>query len=235
MAPAQVRHRVQPSATSPRTTCSRWRRCVSDCGSDTVERFAPGDLGSADEIDRPPVGPRCAVWTRIGSTRLAIPQRARTGWRRSASGFLVLACFRRVHRHAAAQAHADRGAALSVDPHLLANLHRDTSEEELISFKLAHAEEVTVTITDSAGRHRRPRSVRDRPVARYKQFSPALERPARNGVHPHGRHRPGRAPTIVTPSTPARLPPQGNINVRVYLREQRRAVLSPTGFTLVRP
>ena len=43
-------------------------------------------------------------------------------------------------------------------------------KEELISFKLAHAEEVTVTITDSAGRTVAT-LVRDRPVARYKQFS----------------------------------------------------------------
>ena len=104
---------------------------------------------------------------------------------------------------------------------------------EQISFKLANAERVTVTILDSDERTVAT-LVRDRPVARYKQFS--LRWNGREGTAyiktvaagPDGT-------TIVTPLNTGAPAPAGEYHVRVYLREQRRAVLSPTGFTLVRP
>jgi hypothetical protein len=104
---------------------------------------------------------------------------------------------------------------------------------EPISFKLANAEPVSVTIVDSAERTVAT-LVRDRPVARYKQF--ALRWNGREGTAyiktvaagPDGT-------TIVTPVNTGAPAPAGEYHVRVYLQEQRRAVLSPTGFMLVRP
>jgi hypothetical protein len=104
---------------------------------------------------------------------------------------------------------------------------------EPISFKLANAERVTVTILGSDERIVAT-LVSDRPVARYKQFS--LRWNGREGtayiktvaLGPDGT-------TIVTPVNTGAPAPAGEYHVRVYLREQRRAVLSPTGFTLVRP
>jgi hypothetical protein len=106
-------------------------------------------------------------------------------------------------------------------------------KEEPISFKLANAERVTVTILDSA-EDTVATLMRDRPVARYKQFS--LRWNGREGTAyiktvatgPDGT-------TIVTPVNTGAPSPAGEYHVRVYLHEQRRAVLSPGGFTLVRP
>lgn len=103
---------------------------------------------------------------------------------------------------------------------------------EPISFKLANAERVTVTILD-ADERTVATLVRDRPVARYKQF--ALRWNGHEGTAyiktvaavPDGT-------TIVTPVNTGAPAPAGEYHVRVYLHEQRRAVLSPTGFTLVR-
>jgi uncharacterized protein YjdB len=103
---------------------------------------------------------------------------------------------------------------------------------ERISFKLANAERVTVTILDSDERTVATLA-RARPVARYKQFS--LRWNGREGTAyikavtagPDGT-------TIVTPVNTGSPAPAGEYRVRVYLHEQRRAVLSPTGFTLVR-
>jgi hypothetical protein len=106
-------------------------------------------------------------------------------------------------------------------------------KEESISFKLAHAEDVTVTIVDSAG-NTVATLVRDRPVARYKQFS--LSWDGRQGTArgytvaggPDGT-------TIVTPVNTGRPAPAGEYRVQVNLRGQHdRSVFSPSGFTLVR-
>jgi hypothetical protein len=106
-------------------------------------------------------------------------------------------------------------------------------KEELISFKLAHAEEVTVTITDSAGRTVAT-LVRDEPVARYKQFS--LRWNGRMGTaHGHTVLSGPDGTTIVTPMNDGRPAPAGEYRVWVSLREQHRSLPSPTGFTLVRP
>jgi hypothetical protein len=104
---------------------------------------------------------------------------------------------------------------------------------EPISFKLANAERVTVTILDSA-EDTVATLVRDQPVARYKQF--ALRWNGRTGTaHSHTVAAGPDGTTIVTPVNTGAPAPTGEYRVRVYLREQRRAVLSPTGFTLVRP
>jgi len=75
--------------------------------------------------------------------------------------------------------------------------------------------------------------VRDRPLTRYKQFS--LRWNGRRGpAHgytvlsaPHGR-------ASLLPANQGPLAPAGEYRVRVSLREQRREVLSPRAFTLVR-
>ncbi len=103
---------------------------------------------------------------------------------------------------------------------------------EPISFKLANAEAVTVTILDSAERTVAT-LVRDRPVARYKQL--ALRWNGREGTARIKTVTTGPdGTTIVTLVNTGAPAPAGEYHVRVYLHELRRAVLSPTGFTLVR-
>ncbi len=105
-------------------------------------------------------------------------------------------------------------------------------KEELISFKLAHAEAVTVTIIDSAG-NTVATLVREQPVARYKQFS--LRWDGRLGTAHSQTVRLGAdGTTIVAPAIAGRPAPAGEYRVRVSLRELRRSVLSPDSFTLVR-
>jgi hypothetical protein len=105
-------------------------------------------------------------------------------------------------------------------------------KQERISFKLAAADEVTVTIADSAERTVAT-LVSGRLVARYKQFS----------LRWNGRTGTARAytvaggtdgTTIVTPVNTGPPAPAGEYRVRVALRAQNRTVISPTGFTLVR-
>jgi hypothetical protein len=105
---------------------------------------------------------------------------------------------------------------------------------ERISFKLARADEVTVTIIDADG-DTVATLVHDRPVPRYKQLS----------LRWNGREGTARAYTvalsadglskIVTPLVDGKPAPAGEYRVRVRLREQIREVLSPRSFTLVRP
>jgi hypothetical protein len=105
-------------------------------------------------------------------------------------------------------------------------------KEEHISFKLARADRVTVTVLDSA---ERPIAtlVREHPVVRYKQFS--LRWNGRTGSA--GRYTVAIGPegtTIVTPVNTGPPAPAGEYHVRVVLHEQNRTVVSPNGFTLVR-
>ncbi|HYM45777.1 MAG TPA: hypothetical protein VES65_06395 [Solirubrobacteraceae bacterium] len=109
--------------------------------------------------------------------------------------------------------------------------------EERISFKLAQADEVTVTILDSAG-DTTATLVRDWPVARYKQFS--LRWNGRVGaahrytlVHTAGRSS-GSGVTSVRPNNRGRLASAGEYRVWVSLRRLHRSVRSPRSFTLVR-
>jgi hypothetical protein len=106
-------------------------------------------------------------------------------------------------------------------------------KQERISFKLARADEVTVTVLDSAGATVAT-LVRERPVARYKQLS--LRWNGRRGS-PHGYTVVVAADgtTIVTPRNTGALAPAGEYRVHVALREQHRSVPAPRTFTLVRP
>jgi len=105
-------------------------------------------------------------------------------------------------------------------------------KQEQISFKLSHAERVTVAVIDSRG-NVVATLLRGYPVARYKQFS----------LRWNGRR--GTARTHVTASTPAghfyivprntgRLAAAGEYRVRLTLSGQSNPVLSPRSFTLVR-
>jgi hypothetical protein len=105
-------------------------------------------------------------------------------------------------------------------------------KEERISFKLASADEVTVTILDGGG-DQVATLVRDQPVARYKQFS--LRWNGRYGdARAHKTFPDADGTTIVVPLNTGRPAPAGEYRVRVALHKQRRSVLSPGGFTLVR-
>lgn len=106
-------------------------------------------------------------------------------------------------------------------------------KQERISFKLARADAVTVTILNSAG-DTVATLVRDRPVARYKQFS--LRWNGRRGA-PRGYTVvvAAEGTTIITPHNDGALAPAGEYRVHVALRAQDRTVPGPRAFTLVRP
>jgi hypothetical protein len=101
-----------------------------------------------------------------------------------------------------------------------------------ISFKLAHAEAVTVTVIDAAG-DTVATLVHGRPVARYKVFS--LVWNGHRGVArryllthtPHGL-------AIVVPVTEGALAPAGEYRVRIAL-SHHSPVYSTNALTLVRP
>jgi hypothetical protein len=103
---------------------------------------------------------------------------------------------------------------------------------ERISFKLARADDVTVTIVNSS-EDTVATLVRERPVVRYKQFS--LRWDGRTGTARSYTVATGpRGTTIVTPVNSGAPAPAGEYHVRVALHEQNRTVISPNGFTLVR-
>lgn len=101
-----------------------------------------------------------------------------------------------------------------------------------ISFKLANAEDVTVTIIDSAG-DTVATLIRSHPVARYKQFS--LRWNGRRGTaHRYlSTHSPRGLPILV-PINAGAIAPAGEYRVRVSL-SHHSPVLSPFSVTLVKP
>jgi hypothetical protein len=106
-------------------------------------------------------------------------------------------------------------------------------KEARISFKLDHADAVTVTVIDTTG-DVVATLAKDRPVARYKQFS--LRWNGRRG-NPAGYRQltsPGGRP-ILLPRNHGAIAPAGEYRVRVYLGRQHKTVLSPWSFTLVGP
>jgi hypothetical protein len=102
---------------------------------------------------------------------------------------------------------------------------------EEISFKLASADEATVAIIDSSG-DVVATLVRDRPLARYKQFS--LRWNGRRGTaHRYGQLETASGRAVLVAENEGPLAPPGEYRVRVSLRRQNRTVLSPWSFTLV--
>jgi hypothetical protein len=105
-------------------------------------------------------------------------------------------------------------------------------KQAAISFKLAHAEAVTVTIIDANG-NTVATLVRHYPVARYKPFS--LRWNGRRGSARHIQHTLSlRGLAIAIPANEGTIAPAGEYRVRVSLRHHG-AVLSPQSFTLVAP
>jgi len=102
--------------------------------------------------------------------------------------------------------------------------------EEHISFKLARADSVTVSIVDS-NLNVVATLVRSYPLPRYKQFSlrwngrRGAARSYRTVISENG-HR------SLLPQTAGPLAPPGEYRVRVELERQGREVLSPWSFTL---
>ena len=104
-------------------------------------------------------------------------------------------------------------------------------KEERISFKLAQADEVTVSIERAAGGEVAS-LLHDHPVARYKQFS--LRWNGRLGAaRGYSVLRAPNGHTTLLPANRGELAPAGEYRVRVSLRNQRRTVLSPRNFKLV--
>ena len=104
-------------------------------------------------------------------------------------------------------------------------------KEERISFKLAKADEVTVTIINAKG-SLVATLVRDHPVSRYKVFS--LRWNGRLGTARRYTLLQGvGGRTIVLPATEGGLAPAGEYRVQVRLRGRALPVLSPRSFTLV--
>jgi hypothetical protein len=105
-------------------------------------------------------------------------------------------------------------------------------KQAAISFKLAHAEAVTVTIVDANG-NTVATLVRHYPVARYKPFS--LRWNGRRGSARRIQHTLSqRGLAIAVPANEGALAHAGEYRVRVSL-QHHSAVLSPQSFTLVAP
>jgi hypothetical protein len=106
-------------------------------------------------------------------------------------------------------------------------------KEEQISFKPARADAATVTIVDASGRTVAT-LVRALPVARYKQLS--LRWNGRLGTARRFTSSTAASGVrVIVPRNTGKPAPAGEYRVRVSLRGQRRSVLSPRYFTLVRP
>jgi hypothetical protein len=104
-------------------------------------------------------------------------------------------------------------------------------KEEEISFKLAQADEVTVTILNSS-EDVVATLLRSYPAPRYKQFS--LRWNGHRGTaasHRLTHTASGRA--ILLPENRGPVAPPGEYRVRVSLRHQDRTLVLPESFTLV--
>ena len=103
--------------------------------------------------------------------------------------------------------------------------------QESISFKLGHAEAVTVTVVNASGNAVATLFVAH-PVVRYKQFSFRWNgrRGSAHGYRvltsPHGR-------SILVPRVRGAIAPPGEYRVEVKLVKQGHTVPSPHSFTLV--
>ncbi len=105
-------------------------------------------------------------------------------------------------------------------------------KEEKISFKLARADAVTVTIVDSSGATVAT-LLSDYPMKRYKALS--LRWNGRRGTARSYRLVPGpNGKQALSARLHGPKAPVGEYRVRVSLRAQHRTVFSPRGFKLVR-
>jgi hypothetical protein len=150
---------------------------------------------------------------------------------RAVFALLVIACFaaffvtQRLKHTPTAVQNFERTPSFSPTARRPANL-------EQLSFKLAHADEVTVRIINFQG-NAVATLVRDYPVARYKQFS--LRWNGRRGTarrYGHLTSESGRA--ILVPENEGPPASAGEYRVDVSLRRQDRTVRSPWSFQLVR-
>jgi hypothetical protein len=117
--------------------------------------------------------------------------------------------------------------------HVIAPASVGESKEERISFLLAKADEVTVTIESSSG-ETVATLVRDLPVGRYKTLS--LRWNGRRGTaHGYGVLRRPDGYTTLLPVNRGQLAPPGEYTVRVALRHEGHSVPSPRTFKLVGP
>jgi hypothetical protein len=105
-------------------------------------------------------------------------------------------------------------------------------KQEAISFKLADAEAVTVTIIDSGG-NTVATLVRDHPLARYKVFS-LVWNGHRGTARRYGTQTSPGGLTVLVPENEGALAPAGEYRVRIALAHHS-PVLMPSGFTLVAP
>jgi hypothetical protein len=103
--------------------------------------------------------------------------------------------------------------------------------QERISFKLARADEVTVTIIDAKG-DVVATLVRDHPVVRYKQFSLRWSGHMGTAHHVLQIVSPGGHVSLL-PENRGKLATPGEYRVEVALRAQHRTVRSPRSFALV--
>jgi hypothetical protein len=102
---------------------------------------------------------------------------------------------------------------------------------EQISFKLAAADEVTVTVINTAGSTVATLLV-NQPVTRYKQFS--LRWNGRRGrAHGYGQMVSPGGRAILLPRVHGAIAPPGEYRVEVSLRKTHHLVPSPHSFTLV--
>jgi hypothetical protein len=105
-----------------------------------------------------------------------------------------------------------------------------------VSFRIAHADAVTVTIVGSSG-ETVATLVRDLPWQRYLRL--CLTWNGRRGVGHVEPNAPARAAAGICPAEPAvslpsgRVAPAGDYRVRVGLRRTGHSVISPSSFALV--
>lgn len=104
---------------------------------------------------------------------------------------------------------------------------------EQISFKLDHADAVTVTILDASG-NSVATLLEGYAVPRYKQFSLRWNG-HRGPAHGYGVAKTTSGHVYVVPRNRGPLAAPGEYRVRVTLRHQGRTVESPWSFTLVGP
>lgn len=183
-----------------------------------------------------PDSPRPAAGIRLGAertrTRRESDRRAPPWLGQLAFALLVLACFaaffvtqRLKHTPTAVQRFE---LTSSFSPAAAAANHL-----ERISFKLARADYVTVSIVNSAG-DTVATLLNDHPVARYKQLY--LRWNGRIGTaRRYGTLQTARGSTILVPLNEGTLARGGEYRVRVSLSDQHRTVFSPHSFTLVGP